>query len=80
MHFKIRGIPNAVLRESSLPYLALPLQLHAQRMGIAAFDELDSAFQGDTGRRSEQQVNVFGHDDKSVQFESPLPSIAVECL
>ena len=46
-------------------------------MRVPAFDELDGVFKGDVHRGSEQQMNVFGHDDKSVDLEAAFAPIAI---
>jgi hypothetical protein len=79
MRVKIRRVTNTMIRESSLPHFAFS-PLCSQRVRVASFDELDRTLQGYAGSWRQQQVDVFGHDDEGVQFESSLPAIVVESL
>ena len=57
---KILRIANAMIGESLLPNFPAA-DLDANRVGIAAFDELQGTLQSDVGRRRQQQVHVVGH-------------------
>lgn len=45
-------------------------------MRIAAFNELHRAFQRDAGVRSQQEVNVVGHNHEFVKLKNPAFAIA----
>jgi len=79
MRFKISTTPDAMVGESALPYFSFST-LHSQSVGIASFDELHRTLQGYIRRWCQQQVDVFGHEDESMQFKLRLPSITVKRL
>jgi hypothetical protein len=71
---EILVIANSVIREAALPDIAFPEEDGSEGMGVSASDELDGALQGDIVRRSEQQMDVFGHDHERMQLEAAFAS------
>jgi len=47
MFFAIGGVSDAMVAETPLPYWKFVKKLFAERVGRAAFDELNCAFQSD---------------------------------
>ncbi len=59
-------VANAMVRKSPLPNFSLSANHCPERMRVSAFDELNRMLQRYVVCRSEQKVNVFRHDHKSV--------------
>jgi hypothetical protein len=70
---KILHIANAVLVESRLS--DFPAKLSAPAMRKAAFDALGTTLDGLAGRRSQQNMQVFGHDHEPMQKIAALVAI-----
>lgn len=62
MALEILNIMNSMIGETLLPHVAV---FQAERK--SSFDELDGAFEGDFFCRSEQQMEVVGHDHEFVK-------------
>ena len=73
-------ITNSMISESALPHFLATTDDAAEFMRVGAFDQLHSPLDGHVDRGSQQKMNVFGHDDKSVQFETALATIPVKRL
>ena len=73
-------IANAVIGESALPDFAFASENVAQRVRVAAFDELDGVFDRDAVGGSQQKMYVFGHDDERVQLISTFAAVSVNSL
>jgi hypothetical protein len=71
-------IDNAVCVVAILPNLTW--EFFADGEGESALDELGAAFDGHVRGRGEQDVDVVGHDDESVELESAGVAIAEECV
>ena len=71
----IRGIANAMVRESPLPHR----KVGSQPPREAALDQTDRPLQRDL-QRSEDQMNVVRHHDECVQFVSTLTPIVLQSL
>lgn len=67
----ILPIPDAMIREARLPDGATIFQAIRE----SSFDELHGPFQRDFLRRTEQRVDVIGHDDEFMEQE--FSSVAV---
>jgi len=67
----ILPIPDAMIREARLPDGAAIFQAIRE----SSFDELHGMLQGDFFRRSEQRMDVVGHNDEFVEQE--FSSVAV---
>jgi hypothetical protein len=75
---KVLSIANAMIGKPPLPNLRLRPKLDTGRMRISSFDELHCALQGDVDGGRKHQMNVFGHNNKSMQLESSLPFVAIK--
>jgi len=79
MIFEVLRIPYPMVSKSPLPNLNRVLQLFLHGMRESAFDELHRTFKRDL-RRSQQQMKMFGHEDKGVEPKLSLSAIRVESL
>jgi hypothetical protein len=77
---KIHFVANPMIGEAALPHLALPADDATEFVGICAFDQLDRAFDGYIHRGSQQEVNVFWHENESVKFITAFAAVPIECL
>ncbi len=77
---EIHFVTNPVVGKSALPDFLCATDDCSEFMRVGALDQLDSAFDRYIVRRSQQQMNVFGHNDECVQIEAAFPPMAVECL
>ena len=68
-------IPDAVVRKSTLP----DRELRTHPMRVAPFDESHNPLDRGT-LRSEQEMNVVRHDDKSVQLEVAFSAVFLQHL
>ncbi len=50
--------------------IAFPAEDGSEGMGVSASDELDGVLKVDIVRRSEQQMDVFGHDHERMRLEA----------
>jgi hypothetical protein len=67
------GVPDAVVAEAALP----DGKLRGEAVGEAAFDEAHRALECDD-LRSEDQVDVVGHDDEGVEFVVAFAAVVLE--
>ena len=80
MMHKINAVANPMIRESSLPnFLAAP-DNSSEFMGVGAFDQLDRPFDSYVVRRSQKQLNVFGHNNERVHFIATFATMPVKRL
>jgi hypothetical protein len=75
---EIHFVANPMIGESSLPHFALSSDDAANFMRVRAFDQLDRAFDGYIGRRSQQEMHVFGHENEGMQLEAPFTAIPIK--
>ena len=73
-------IANSMIGEASLPDFLIASDDRPKLMRVCAFNQLDRALDRQVSRRSQQQMNVFGHHDESVQCESSFAPISVKRL
>jgi hypothetical protein len=71
----ISFIANAMVLESSLPYIFLAGSFLRNPMGEAALDKLHGFFDGNHLTRCEKQMKVTGHDHKFMEQIFALLSI-----
>ena len=73
--FEVFAVTNAVVGVAALP----DGELGGEAVGEAAFDsaEAHGAFEGD-GLRSEEEMNVVGHDDEGVEEVVALGAVVLE--
>jgi hypothetical protein len=74
---KILIIANPVICETALPDFSLATEDRPKSMGIAAFDQLNRVLKRNVIRRSEQKMDVFGHDDEGVNLKSSFAAVSV---
>jgi len=74
---KILFVANSMVREAALPDFSLAAKNFAQGVRVSAFDELNGMLQCDVGSGSNEQMNVFRHDDEGMQLKTPLAAIAI---
>ena len=73
---KILRVTNTMIRKSLLPNFA-PADFHADRVRVAAFDQLHGAFERHMRGGREKQMNVIGHQDESMQREFSLAPVTI---
>jgi hypothetical protein len=73
--FVIPCVANAVIHETCLPYFKSKMNFPFRAIGETALDELQCLFQRDFRCRSQQQMEVIGHDHKFMQQKPPLSTI-----
>ena len=71
-------ISNPMIGESALPDFLIAADDRPKFMRVGAFDQLDCPLDGYVVRRRQQEMNVFGHDDESVQFVADFAPIAIK--
>jgi hypothetical protein len=80
MMHKIDAIPNPMIGEAALPDFGFSTDDTTEFMGVRTLDKLDRTLDGYVDLGSQQEMNVFRHDDESVQFISALAAMSVERL
>jgi|ERR1700722_1405253 hypothetical protein len=75
---KIFRVSDAMAMESRLPHFTLELFTHRKRK--PTFYALSTPFNGLSGGRSNQQVNVLGHDCEAMEREAPLVPVTEDNL
>lgn len=73
-------ISNPMIRETALPDFACASPGCSERVGISALDELDGMLQRHVISRSEEQMDMFGHNDERVDLKAPFAAIAIQSL
>jgi hypothetical protein len=80
MMHEVNLVANPMIGESALPDLLITANDRSEVMRTCALDQLEHPLDGYVVRGSQQQMDVFWHDDKRVQFVTAFTSIAVERL
>ena len=71
-------VANSVVGKSSLPDLSFATEDCSERMRIAAFDQLNGVLKRYVVSGSEQEMNMFGHEDEGVDLKSDFAAISVK--
>jgi len=77
---EILVVANSVIGKSSLPDLSFATEDCSERMRIAAFDQLNGVLKRYVFSGSEQEMNMFGHEDEGVDLKSPFAAMSEEGL
>jgi hypothetical protein len=80
MAFKILLIANPVICESALPNFTLSTEYFTEGVGVSALDQLNGVLNRYVARRSEQKMNVSGHNDEGMKLKSAFATIAIKSL
>jgi hypothetical protein len=80
MMHKINAVANPMIGESALPNFLVPTNNSTQFVRIRALNQLDSSLDGHINRRSQQEMNVFRHNDERVQFVPAFATIPINSL
>ena len=80
MMHKIDAIPNTMISEPALPDFLIAADDRPEFVRAGTLDQLNSAFDSNVHSRSEQQMNVFGHDDEGVQFVTAFAAMPIKRL
>ena len=75
---EVSRVANAMIGESALPDFFRAAGHQSKGVGVSAFDELNGVLEGYVLCRREEQVNMLGHYNESVDLESAFATIAVE--
>ena len=67
MIHEIIPVSYAMVRKPTLPDFPIAPNFVSERVGVPAFDELNGALNRKVVRRSEQKMNVLGHDYECMQ-------------
>jgi len=78
MMHKINAFANPMISEPALPEFPVATDDRSEFMRVSALDQLHSPLDGHVVRRSQEQVNVFGHNNESVQGVAPFPSVSIQ--
>jgi hypothetical protein len=71
-------IANSVIGESSLPDFSFAAEDGSEGMRVSAFDQLNRMLKSYVLGRSQQKVDVFGHDDEGMKLITALAAISVK--
>jgi hypothetical protein len=75
---KILPIANSVVGESSLPHFTSPSDSYSESVRIPSLDQLDGAFNCDLVGWSQEQMNMFRHEDECVQPITAIATVSVQ--
>ncbi len=78
MMYEIHFVADAVVGETALPDFLIAADDRAEFMRVCAFDQLNSSLDRHVVRRSQEQMNVFWHDDKRVQFILAFAAVSID--
>jgi hypothetical protein len=70
----VGSVSDAVVGVAALPYIEFAFQAE----GKSAFDVLDGFLERDFMRRGQEQMDVIGHDDESMEMETILCSLLLQ--
>jgi hypothetical protein len=73
-------IANSVIGKSSLPDFSFAAEDRTEGVRVSALDELDCMFERHVVGGSQQEVDMFRHNDESVQLITAFATISVESL
>ena len=68
-------VMHTMIRETLLPNREIQIEFSFHTAGKPAFDELDRLFQRDFLGRSDEQMEMVGHNDELVNLETSFASI-----
>ena len=68
--------PDAMIGESTLPDLLFAANDLPQRVRRSTFNKLNCTFERDVVRRSQQKMNMLGHNHERMQFKLSSSPIA----
>src|SRR5580704_5008239 len=74
---KILRVADSMVGKSLLPDFS-STDLDANRVRVAALDQLHPSLQRRVALRRKQQMNMIGHENESMKRISPLPPVAVQ--
>jgi hypothetical protein len=77
MMHKVHLVANSMIREPALPDFLAPTNDTAEFVRIRALDQLHSPLNGRVARRCQEQMNMLGHDNESLQEVTAFATIAV---
>jgi|GEM_PF-5385223 len=80
MVYVIDFVANPVIGEPALPDFLVAPDAGSEFVRVGALDQLNSPLDGYVVRRSQQEMNMFGHDDESVQGIAPFATMPIECF
>ncbi len=80
MMHKIDAIPNPMIGEPTLPDFLIAADDRSEFVRVRTFDQLDCTFNRDVLCGRQKQMNMFGHNDESVQAVAPFATIAINRL
>jgi hypothetical protein len=63
---EILSIANPMIGETALPDFGIATDERAEFVGVSAFDQLDSALDGNVLSRSKHEMDVIGHGNEGV--------------
>jgi hypothetical protein len=65
---EILGVANTMIGETALPDFAFPAEDFSEGVGVAALDKLDGVLDSYIMGRSQQKMNMLGHEDEGVEL------------
>ena len=77
---EIAWIANPVIGESALPHLGSSPANDAERMRVSDLDQLDGALDRHLLSRSEQYMDMIGHEDEGVQCVAAFSTVVIKRL
>ena len=78
MVHEIFAIANSAICEAALPDFAMATEDGSESMRVSAFDQLNRMLKSYVLGRSQQKVDVFGHDDEGMKLITALAAISVK--
>jgi len=80
MMHEILGAANPMICESALPDFFAAADHRSECVRVSAFDQLNGVFESYVVGWRQENVNVFGHYDESVELKSAFATVTVESL
>jgi hypothetical protein len=75
---EIHLVANPMIRKSSLPDFLIAPDDTSESMRVRAIDQLDGAFNRHIGSGRQEQMNMFRHDNQSVQAVATFATIPIQ--
>ncbi len=73
-------ITNPVVGESALPDFSLSTKDDSEGVRVSAFDQLNGVFERYVMGRSQQKMDMLGHEDEGVKLITTLAAISIQGL
>jgi hypothetical protein len=77
---EVLSIPNPMIGESALPHFRVSPNKSTKRVRVSALDQLDGALDRYILSRTEQEMDMIGHEDEGMQCIAAFATVVIKSL